>query len=86
MHIKQLDNLDDDVELLEPFTPVISKGSFMTTDASECVPQSAASITHQSLGQGALPASMMQDKHLLTVVKLIETVLVLIQQDTTGKQ
>ena len=68
------DHKDEENELIEPFTPVISaKGSFMTMDDTE---------DHQTLsGQGpyidqagCFPSFIMHEKHIMTLVKMIEMI------------
>lgn len=51
----------------------------MTMDSTEQVPPSATSITHPDLGQVTVPTQLMKDKHMVTLVKMIETILFIIQ-------
>ena len=77
---KALQHNDGENSVLEPFTPSISKGSFMTMDNSEQVPSSACSPMHPSLDQGMTSSQLMQEKHMMTLIKMIEAILILMQQ------
>ena len=70
----------------EYLTSVLSKGSFDTMDCSEQLPASASSITHPELGQVNIAPQMMRDKHFVTLIKMIETILYMVQQDSCKDQ
>ena len=79
LYVQNNNNNDGDHDIsTEILTSVLSKGSFDTMDCSEQLPASATSISHPDLGQVTVPSSLMRDKHLFTIVKMVETILIII--------
>lgn len=87
MFLQNNSNNDGDHDIsTEIMSAVLTNNkSFDTTMECSEIPASATSISHPDLGQVTMPSNLMRDKHLMTLVKMVETILVIIQQDT-GKE